>query len=56
MSTQAKRRIAAASVVMGFVALAIETAIRAPGFAPYVAPFLVVVCGLDYLRSTRRRP
>ena len=62
MSARASRRIAAVSVAIGFACLiaqaigvwvvhhgAMETAI---GVVP---PFLAVVCGLDYLRQSRRK-
>lgn len=56
VSITARRRIAAVCVVTGFVLLAIETALHERSIVPYVAPFLAVVCGLDYLHLTRGRP
>jgi len=49
-----RRIIAAVCVVISFAVLAAETALHARGIAPYAAPFLGVVLGLEYLRSTHR--
>ena len=55
LSIAVRRRIAAVCVIISFAVIAVETALHAR-IVFDIAPFLGVVCGLEYLRATHRWP